>query len=75
MGGPGLLLSNLIDGCSWVPVGTGTSDPSLQGVREVPRGRVWWWWVGPCDHGQCPFANFSKSSCFQSTDNTGGCGL
>ena len=33
------MLSNLIDGCTWMPVGIGTSDRSLEGVREVPR--VW----------------------------------
>lgn len=63
MEGPALPLSDLTDGCSVVPKGIGTRDPSLEGVREAPRGRVWWWWVGP-------FANFSKSSCFQITDNT-----
>ena len=69
MEGPALPLSDLTDGCSLVPKGIGARDPSLEGVREAPRGRVWWWWVGPCD-GQCPSANFSKCSCFQITDNT-----
>lgn len=54
MEGPALPLSDLTDGCSVVPKGIGTRDPSLEGVREAPRGRVWWWWVGPCDGGQCP---------------------
>ena len=30
-----------------MPTGIGTRDPSLEGVREAPRGRAWWWWVGP----------------------------
>ena len=43
MEGPALPLSDLTDGCSLVPKGIGARDPSLEGVREAPRGRVWWW--------------------------------